>query len=142
MRLKTLKSQVRYCLEYFPPTRNSDIRLMLEVWQQFYPEKIGRIDGKNVVWLQELYELPREDNIKRLRAKIQNVEREFLPTEQSVAVKRGFEVDEWKRELYGNPIGADPRKPPMKDDPRDNWQPSRASEEAKEVSKPQQEEMF
>lgn len=89
---KTLKSQIMYCLETQQDTRNSDITLMIAVWQTFYG-----ID--RVVHVSTLYDLPREDNIKRIRAKLQNEEKIFLPTKLEVALKRGINEVDWRRAL-------------------------------------------
>lgn len=43
------------------------------------------IDGVYFVSLGKLFDLPREDNIKRIRAKIQNEEKLFLPTDPAIA---------------------------------------------------------
>ena len=53
-------------------------------------------EDNDSVMLKELFELPREDNIKRIRAKIQNDEKRLLPTKWEVARKRGILEDEWR----------------------------------------------
>lgn len=63
------------------------------------------IDGKVYVNVAHLYDLPREDNIKRIRAKIQNDLKEYLPTDAKVAKKRGWEEDKW-REYLGYPVAG------------------------------------
>jgi hypothetical protein len=89
MNLKTLKSQVRYILENNIESRNSDITLMIEVWKKFYGVQ-ENID------LYQLYDLPREDNIKRIRAKFQNEDGLYLPTTWEVAKRRGIEENKWR----------------------------------------------
>lgn len=46
-----------------------------------------------------------KDTIKRIRAKIQNDLKEFLPTDASVAKKRGWQEDEW-RKFLGYPVAG------------------------------------
>src|SRR3990167_3551566 len=107
MNLKTLDKQVRYILERVPDTRNSDIALTIEVWKTFYGSRLRVLDHDNFtsgrkdlyVNVNDLYELPREDNVKRVRAKIQNDEKKFLPTEVNVAIKRGWKEAEWRSYL-------------------------------------------
>lgn len=101
-KLKTLKQQVEYCLQNSPEARNSDIKLMILVWINFY-----EIRGA-VIELNDLYYLPREDNIKRIRANFQSCKKymetgdpkhapKYLPTDKKVAEKRGINEEIWRR---------------------------------------------
>jgi len=87
--LETLKSQVEAVLADEPETRNSDIGLLIAIWRKFYGIKMA-------VNVSQLYELPREDNVKRIRAKFQNEEGKYLPTELKIALKRGILEDKWR----------------------------------------------
>lgn len=92
----TLKTQVQNILRDVPATRDSDITLMIELWRRHYPSSLlTGSSGKQAVLLDKLYDLPREDNIKRLRAHIQNVEKLYLPTKPSVAKQRKIKEEEW-----------------------------------------------
>ena len=72
--MKTTKEMVEACLRNIPETRNSDITLMIEVWRRYFPQRIKRGQtGEEGIWLKDLYDLPREDNIKRERAKFNAV---------------------------------------------------------------------
>lgn len=85
-------------------SRNSDIRLTQCLWYRFYSSRMVTLeDGKVAVRLADLFELPREDNIKRIRAVIQNVEHKFLPTDPDVRKKRGIQEEEWRKFLGFNP---------------------------------------
>jgi hypothetical protein len=99
-----LEKQIRETLERDERSRNSDIRLTHAIWVTYYRKHIKMIDGKCYVDMKAMYELPREDNIKRIRAKIQNELLEFLPTDPEVARKRGWEIDDWRKYL-GYPTG-------------------------------------
>lgn len=90
--ISTLKEQVEQCLKEVPETRNSDITLMIAVWSQFWPQ---RISPELTVRLMSLYDLPREDNIKRIRAKF-NAEGKYWPTDLKIAKARGIQEDEWR----------------------------------------------
>ena len=93
--IKTLKAMVENVLRDIPETRNSDITLTIEIWKRFYPEKT--IGGEcSAVRFAQLYELPREDNVKRARAYFQNDKRLYLPTSEAVAKARGINKDEWR----------------------------------------------
>lgn len=100
----TLIQQVLEILEQFPDTRNSDIELTIQLWKRFYPEDVFTTKhGTDVIAVRKLFELPREDNIKRVRAKIQNEERKFLPTDINVFIKRAKLSKEWQLYLgYNN----------------------------------------
>lgn len=95
--LKTLKEQVEYVLEKFDIARNSDKYLTWRVWVIFY-------NVNKVVDFQQFMKLPSEDNVKRIRAHIQNVEKRFIPTAEEIAIERGWKIDEW-RKLMGYFVG-------------------------------------
>lgn len=109
--IKNLKQAIHDILRDVPETRNSDITLMLEVWRRYYPTRIKRgSTGEEGVWLKDLYDLPREDNIKRVRAYWQNTKKMYLPTEWLIAKARGIEQDEW-RVAMGYPTKDSARTP-------------------------------
>lgn len=89
-KLNTLKNQVEAVLIDDPETRNSDIALTIGVWVRFYGVKMS-------IEVSQLYKLPREDNVKRIRAKFQNEENKYLPTSWEVAEKRGINERTWRR---------------------------------------------
>lgn len=92
MSLQTLKSQVEHILKTYPETRNSDITLTIKLWKVFYPSKIVNKDFIRIV---DLFDLPREDNIKRIRAKF-NSQNKYLPTSLEVALQRGILEERWR----------------------------------------------
>ena len=103
MRIKNLKAKVLAVLESNPETRNSDIALTIELWRRYYPNTILiGTSGVEGVRLKDLYDLPREDNVKRVRAQIQNVEHLYLPTSWEVAKQRKINEDRL-REAMGYP---------------------------------------
>lgn len=106
-KIKDLDKKVRYCLEKDEASRNSDIRLTQVIWWTYYRDSLKEIDTVFYVSLGKLFDLPREDNIKRIRAKIQNEERLFLPTDPAVAKKRGWLEDEWRMYLDKPVAGID-----------------------------------
>jgi hypothetical protein len=96
--MKTLQRQVETILATYPETRNSDIQLMIQLWMNYYPQLLnGRY-----VFLDNLFDLPREDNIKRIRAKIQNEQRVYLPTSVDVCIERFKLSKKWRKYLGYN----------------------------------------
>jgi hypothetical protein len=95
-KLKQLQNQIRETLKKYPHTRNSDITLTIQVWQDFY--SVG-----NVIKVEELYDLPREDTIKRIRAKFcEDLQPWAYPTDETVARQRQINEEEWRIALgYG-----------------------------------------
>jgi len=81
-------------------TRDSDITLMIYIWCKHYPQAV---DDRERIYIGDLYELPREDNIKRVRAYWQNTKKMYLPTKWAVAKARKINEDEW-RVAMGYPI--------------------------------------
>lgn len=103
--IKTLKGMVESVLADTPETRNSDIALTIAIWRRFFPSLVrqekhhdGRTYslGEEYVRVKDLFELPREDNVKRVRAMFQNEKKLYLPTSWEVAKGRGLEEDEWR----------------------------------------------
>lgn len=91
--IKNLQKQVAYILQNYPDTRNSDISLMIAIWVNYYGV------GETLV-TKRIYDLPREDNVKRLRAKF--CEEKFswaYPTDPKVAKARKIKEDEWRSAL-------------------------------------------
>ena len=97
---------VENILRNMPENRNSDIALTIEIWRKYYPSliKVGKT-GQEGVWLKDIFELPREDNIKRERAKF-NALGKYYPTDWKVAKARGLKEDLWRTE-NGYPTKAE-----------------------------------
>ncbi len=100
----TLRDQIKVVLEEVPETRNSDIALMIHVWKRYYSGKIGGWDpqdGDNLeghVSLKDLFDLPREDHVKRIRADF-NSKGFYWPTEPAIAEARGINEAQWREKL-------------------------------------------
>jgi hypothetical protein len=95
MKKETLQSIVRETLEKYPVTRDSDITLTQHIWLTHFSGNIKVIDGTPYVALKNLHNIAREDNIKRIRARIQNEEHLFLPTDPKVRERRHIAEEEW-----------------------------------------------
>jgi hypothetical protein len=94
-----LKDEVEQILRDNPKARDSDIRLTLFVWIKFYMRYIRKdTDGDYCIKLKELYDLPREDHIKRIRAKFNEIGL-YRTTDKEVAAKRRQKEIEWRKEL-------------------------------------------
>ena len=96
-----LEKQIRQILEKYEESRNYDYVLTQLVWWNFYKDSVKVIDGVAYLPLSELANVPSQDNIKRIRAKIQNDMHEFLPTTLEIALKRRISEEEWREYLYG-----------------------------------------
>lgn len=68
--------------------RNSDIALTILIWRRWY-------NVQDAVAVSRLFDLPREDNVKRVRAVFQNTEHKYLPTDPSILIKRSIEEAYW-----------------------------------------------
>jgi hypothetical protein len=95
----TLKDKILVCLQRDEESRNSDIRLTQTLWWTYHNSSIIKqeVDGEAVyfVKLRDLFTLPREDAIKRVRAIIQNVDHKFLPTKEEVRKQRKINEERW-----------------------------------------------
>ena len=103
-----LERQILKVLEEVPESRNSDVKLTIEIWMRYYSEHLvkGEKSGRYAVLLEELFHIPREDIIKRLRARIQNDQMKFLPTTLEVAKQRKISEEVWRKymgqgDVYG-----------------------------------------
>ena len=103
-RNKRLTPSNKSILENFPKARDSDQWLTIKLWAVYFPSRIHEEklnEGtefetiRKFVYLEDIMALPREDNIKRLRAKIQNEEHKWLPTTIEIAKKRHIEESVW-----------------------------------------------
>lgn len=95
-KIKKLRDQVEYVLRNSADSRNSDIALTIEVWKCFYKDFIFVSNGIASIPVTALYELPREDNIKRIRAKF-NEAGLYWPSNEAVAEKRGINASIWRQ---------------------------------------------
>jgi hypothetical protein len=132
-KIKDLKGKIESILCDNSEARNSDITLTIALWRRHFPGSIKFLDiglmsdgGMEVgeyILIKDLYWLPREDNVKRARAKLQEEAREriqtgrtrgnehyFFPTIEKIAKQRGINQDEWRvamsyptRETAGTP---------------------------------------
>lgn len=96
----TLKSQVEIILKNSPESRNSDITLMIELWKRFYPKCMIEDEYmKTSIYLNDLYNLPREDGISRIRRHFQNDRLLYLPTKLEVVVQRKINQEVWRKTM-------------------------------------------
>lgn len=115
--IRNLKEKVEKILSEDVDSRNSDITLMIELWVRYCSNYIDEDSfGFKTIRLKHLYELPREDAVKRVRAHIQNDLKKYLPTIEDVAIARRLNIDEWRVAMgYPTQSTAGTNKP--------SWQP-------------------
>ena len=96
-----LKEQVERILQLYPESRNSDITLMILLWERYFPQYLikSKVNDDKAINVKSLFVLPREDHIKRYRAKIQNIELKYLPTEFGVVKQRKINEGVWREEM-------------------------------------------
>jgi len=95
MSLDNLKEKILFCLENFEITRNDDAQLTFFIIHKYLPNEIIQVEGKWFISTEALKQV-REDNVKRLRAIVQNLEHRFLPTTEEVRKKRKIGEQEWR----------------------------------------------
>lgn len=95
-----LKLKILDVLEKVEKTRNDDIELMLHIWNIYYKDKLHYDqEAKLGISFENIRILPRNDDIKRIRAFIQNEEGKFLPTEAKVRKQRRIAETKWREWL-------------------------------------------
>lgn len=98
---KGIEWQVETVLTDEPATRNDDRLLTVRIWQRFW----GVRDILSVqAYLNGDY--PTQDDVKRYRADIQNVQHRLIPTDWNVAKHRKWKEDEWRAVLGYPPVGS------------------------------------
>lgn len=103
-RLKNLHNCVEYILKRFPESRNDDAVLTTILWEQYCRDVlIPLATGGFAVALDNIKYLPREDNVKRIRAKLQNEKHLYLPTDPQVRARRQISEEDWRTYLGKNP---------------------------------------
>jgi len=91
--LKNLKLVVRRTLEAFPDTRNDDRLLWVVIVKNHFGASLFQSANLGpCVALENLWELPALDSVKRFRALVQ-AKGEFLPTDPAVLARR-FKFDQ------------------------------------------------
>jgi len=104
----TLQSQVEYILERYEEARNSDAKLSVLLWRNYYRGYLrkSKSDGEYYIKLNDFIELPNQETIGRWRRKMQEAGK-YLPTSIEVAHRRKQKVGEWKKDLgYRQPEHA------------------------------------
>lgn len=98
-RQKTLEKLILQTLENYPSTRNDDIDLQLQLIQDYSSGIcIVNILEERFIALSALREF-REDTIKRIRAKVQNADNRFLPSNEDVRRRRNISEEAYTRYL-------------------------------------------
>lgn len=89
-------------------SRNSDITLTIAVWKRFYSSRIKKSQesGKLGVYLEDLFHLPSQDHIKRIRAHFQNDKMKYLPTSLEVVKQRKINEEVWRKTMGQGDVHA------------------------------------
>ena len=74
-------------------TRNDDRILTIRVWQSILPA------GTDSITFEQLFDLPDQSSIKRMRAHLQNKLKLYPPTKAAVAKQRRWNKKEWEKLL-------------------------------------------
>jgi hypothetical protein len=102
--LRILQNKVEHILKNFPETRDSDIKLTNLIWWKFYEDYLFEDkNGDIAIRLLDIYAVPKQDNVKRIRAKLQNQKHLYLPLDPSIRKKRNILKEDWRRYLGKNP---------------------------------------
>jgi hypothetical protein len=99
----TLKNKVAERLKSCNKCREDDAHLTMHIWVTYHPSKVRLDEDRHYyVYLSDIYSLPREDHVKRVRAVIQNVEGKYLPLNPEVRRKRKISEADWRKYLGYN----------------------------------------
>lgn len=101
--MRGISKMVERVLKDVPESRNSDITLTEEIWKRYFKSrlKLRNEDQLLYVSLKDIHELPREDHVKRIRAKF-NEKKMYMPTDPEVIKRRRHAEKSWRKDLgYG-----------------------------------------
>lgn len=105
--LKSVKSQVEWCLEHKPISRNCDMKLCISVWKNFHRNHFFNYVAKCMTHLEvdvpltlramkgDMDSLPSMESIGRVRRKFQE-NGEYMPTDPKVYVERQKKIKEYR----------------------------------------------
>jgi hypothetical protein len=82
--MSTIGARVTEILKRFPSTRNSDAELYARYYERYYGKAIILMSVKEFFRLLRTKEIDDPDNIRRMRAKVQNKQVLYLPTDPDV----------------------------------------------------------
>lgn len=88
--IRTVQEMITELLENDVRCRNDDKWLTYQVMRRF---------TKIYIPFEDFQRIPAFETIKRVRAKIQNKEKRFLPTDPKVLVKRGHRQEVFREEM-------------------------------------------
>lgn len=94
MKRNVVRKQIEKVLETMEEARNDDKVLAIEVWRNYLPE------SRTIVTFEEVLRLPSQEAINRIRRKIQNDEKRFLPTDEKIRKRRKISEKEWLEYLW------------------------------------------
>jgi len=99
-RIKELEARVEICLKEYPETRNSDLKLTVQLWRNHFPNYIHKDEwGDEVIEIDDFIEvLPREDLVSRCRRKV-NARGLYLTTLLTVAKARHLNEEAWREAM-------------------------------------------
>jgi hypothetical protein len=109
-KLQTIHQKVKYCLERYPETRNSDIDLFARLCENFYPPFERPLYG----WRDlagAMHSVPSLDHIARCRRKViqESNYKKYLPTDEYIALGRGYARNTWKQYAISHNIPELPK---------------------------------
>lgn len=109
--IKTYYKEVLHTLACDPQSRNDDSRLIIVLWNHYYPTKTLKTpQGDGVLYRDILLNLPKFHTIERARRLIQNDLGLFPPTTLKIAKHRHWKEEEWREQMKHEVSHADAQK--------------------------------
>jgi len=105
MNFNNLIGKVKYCLDKYPETRNSDIKLFNSIIVEFpiynkylHKNEDGTFKKPLAINLLDLYEIPKQEDIARIRRKF-NEKGFYLATDPNVIDGRKKRETQWRNRM-------------------------------------------
>lgn len=98
-RIDNLKKMVEAFLRDYEDLRNCDVKLQMALLKHKFPHAFKQsVDGNEYVAIWALSRIT-QDNVKRIRAKIQNEDGLYLPSDPEVRKHRKIKEEQWNQWL-------------------------------------------
>lgn len=109
MRINSLKTKVEYCLQNYPETRDNDITLFIKLIKSYpcynkflYPSS-GYSNDDSTIRLKDLYELPKQEDVARIRRKFNQHGKYKTENEEVIRLRQEAEKEWYNKMMNDNP---------------------------------------
>ena len=107
--INNLKTKVEYCLQNYPETRDNDITLFIKLIKSYPCYNVFLNPGENfisdesTIKLKDLYELPKQEDVARIRRKFNQQGKYKTENEEIIRLRQEAEKEWYNKMVNDNP---------------------------------------